>query len=541
MLVVMANAMQSESTHRPNRAKRFIRQPSSRRLITYSKKDSKLLPLNAKQFRTSVYDIPDDDSDGDSSEGNIAVGSRCPKNAKNSPNSVNVAGGLRTTNGQANEHPNERFHGHKINLLSVPSANDYHNSTGTGFERVPEDDNSPQPLVRKHKATAKVKPKPRQSSTSAATAKPTIGRCLPVNELFLVQSPVDYTHFDSPPTSPPDIAAQDPISEHAGSPCKRAASPSSWEGVKAVKRGSKAPLSVLRLRLKPPPPLFKAIKRTANAETLPRGGDGFEDNERRVSHAKLRRQRRTTNATLQAFGSLTLSSGPLPEVEFDESGVELKVKTVRQDEVELGVADEHDGAPSPTTRPSSFSSCSSSRRRVSFNDSAREKAILSQLASIKAPAREPNVSDDSNDEFEGDEPDVEEDDEDHEEHEAEETEEDEGHPSASSECAQDAATAEEQRIARPVADKPIDDKRKQGVMLDFRNKLAQAHGIGSYSSKQTQRRRLIEVDESIEVPNSSVLVRPVEHISWNELAGDRILQSSALAKADGEYFSLVAC
>jgi hypothetical protein len=534
----MANSPQSASMQQPNRAMRFIRQPSPRRLITYSKKDSKLLSLNAKQFRASVYDIPDDDSDGDSFEGNIAAGSRCPNEATNSPRSVTVAGDLRAANGQANEHSNERSHGHSNHLLSVPSAKDCHNNTGTGSERVQEAENSPQPLVRKHKATAKVKAKPKQSSTAAPSAKPTIGRCLPVNELFLVQSPVDYTHFDAPPTGPPDITVQDPISEQVSSPCKRAASPSSCEGVKAVKRDRKAPLSVLRLRLKPPPPLFKAIRRTANAKTPSRGGDGFEDNERRVSHAKRRRQRRTTNTALQAFRSLTLSNGPLPEVEFDESGVELKMESARQDKLELGVADEDDGAHSPTTRHSSSASCSSSRRRGSFSESAREKAILSQLASIKAPARVPNESDESDDEFDENEADVEEDEKVHEDGEAEETE-DESHDNACSERAHSAATTVEQRIAMPSADGPTTKKPKEGVVLDFRNQQAQARGIGSYSSKQTQGKRLIEVDESIEVPNSSVLVRPVEHISWNELAGDRIVQSSTVAKADSEYFSLI--
>ena len=321
----------------------------------------------------------------------------------------------------------------------------------------------------------------------------TPARKLPVNELFLVNSPVNYDLLDYE-SSFHGIETQDPINDQASSLRKRSVSPADWDEGDNESKTQTASLSAFRKYLKKRTRCHKAVNGYHRAKSVydtwestveagPRG-DGFDAFELVIRpQDRLERHRKRRQPVLLGFGPLQLRSGPLPEVEFELTFNELKMKT-SHDRFKPDAV--YDGDP---LGPYDSASEQRPRRRDSSRARAREQMIRAQLSSISAPERVPSESAESED-------DVNEEDEDY-------THDDNEDQAMHNEQAADSdeEVMEEPELRDP--DQPTivhghPDRRNQGVTLDFRQRAS-----GQPPRPYLETRCLIEVNEAIvQVPDS---------------------------------------
>jgi hypothetical protein len=320
------------------------------------------------------------------------------------------------------------------------------------------------------------------------THPPTTARRLPVNELFLVASPPDYTQID-PATTYQGVETQDPIDSSSSSPRKRPMSPVDSEREANDRRAVKTPLTEIRKRIQIPRWRYKRLTmpQQTRDETVQkvmrndfiefRGRDGFEASELTVrNRPTLRRKPKIQTPLISKFDALQLCSGPLPNVEF-----ESPLKHERQTQVDTGNGIPVYGANNERDRILPPKASRSSSRRVSFIDRAREDRIRAELSSISAPARVRSESEDSDMDVEDDE------------HMQDEDENEDA-------CGSDHASNEDDQAVN-VEENGIGHEANLGVTMDFRRPelLPRAKITQSF-----QRRNLMEVNEKIvEVPDTS--------------------------------------
>ena len=210
------------------------------------------------------------------------------------------------------------------------------------------------------------------------------------------QSPV----VASPASSGPRILSQDPIQDVRGS------SPEFSNRISRESR-SKPPPNVIRKRPKTPASRFKSLRPIQRKRkkwpsyggtslSTPKSGDGFENDELRVSYpAEPRAYHKRKSRHAMTYVPLQLGSGPLPDVNFNVPGGELKLK-LGGPELPVGRDQDHAASllqpTSATQRP---------RRVVVSGD--RDEMIMAQLSAVSAPARPPSESDDSEIEVEDEE------------------------------------------------------------------------------------------------------------------------------------------
>jgi hypothetical protein len=180
----------------------------------------------------------------------------------------------------------------------------------------------------------------------------------------------------------------------------------------------KAPLTDVRQRFQKPTFKHKAFKRNKKENSIfwptehmeNKSGDGFEANELRITyHVRAPRQKKRQPPRLpMSFAALHLSSGPLPEVSFNNTGSKLPLKCGDEDDDDALLAIEpFEKRTSPPSKPDT----QRGRRQVSFRDT--DDDIMAQLSSISAPRRSKTDSDEEEEvEIEGGEDDEDEDDDD---------------------------------------------------------------------------------------------------------------------------------
>ncbi|KAK4544968.1 hypothetical protein LTR36_003873 [Oleoguttula mirabilis] len=388
----------------------------------------------------------------------------------------------------------------------------------------------------------------------AVTKKQAIppARRLPVNELMLVASAPQYDDPLNPRSSAPGVQTQDPIRDLSGQPRRRSISSVSSDSGND-RPTSRAPLTVIRKRLKTPKFQHKVLKRKQSEQSFFWGpsahvvkpGDGFDDTELHIDYRfpTRKQHKRKTRAPL-SYNVLQLASGPLPDVFFECSTDELQLEPnggphhVSQqawnwpvekqnappvvsvqdsrrrstDEVQLepsGVehrASRHGrGQEQPHTESERVSQRFS--RRVSFSD--KEQLIIAQLSSVSAPEREWSVSEDGDE----DSLSAEDDEEPDEEVEKEVLQSGSRHREGPEEekllsdeelSANAALESEPPPVIPPVAcaQHIVKEPRNAGVTLDFRKPA-----FPGAPRRSLARSRLIEVDEAIVDPPERVTIQ----------------------------------
>jgi hypothetical protein len=175
------------------------------------------------------------------------------------------------------------------------------------------------------------------------------------------------------------------------------------------------------------------------------------------------------------FSALHLSNGPLPDVEFQDSGTELKMEKKEDDP-----QSEQDNV-AATTNDAGFAvqphdSTLGPRRQVSFSDpvKAKERKIVAELSTVSAPIRIPSESEGSEDS-------------------GEEDFEDENDGNSTM------AGYEEVHIQHNNQER-AHVSYNEGVSLDFRQRAPSGFVSRPASARFRGHRALIEVDEAIEIP-----------------------------------------
>ncbi len=458
------------NTQRYSQARRFIHQDSPRPLITYGKKDTKLISLSADQFRTSVYDLPTDDDDNDAQQAARAVLQAVEQETKASQDSVlSDAALLQHLPVQRREHDEgPTADGASGHVLSRKKKQINH-AVDSG--KTASKQNLPPAKVAKPKSKVNGSTK---NATKASKRKAVTPRGVPANELHLVPSNTVTVPRKAVASSYAGVAFEDPIVDSSLAPCKRAISPAEGNDEAPAKKLARTPVGVLKTRWKGPLSRFKSLRR---GDKLPvsgmdlRGRDGFEKCEPRLDSGKKRRTRRLVRTpSVPNLAALDLTSGPLPDVDFHDSAVELDMGAKVADEGTPPSAQQQrdDGGYKQTE-----AGLQSSRRRTSSILRIRERIIMSELSSVRAPERIPSDSEEPEQEGIGD-----------------------------YQCADDVANhnehgalrQNEHQDTRTITTPQQEPKSNQGVSLDFRRP-----GQIRQSTKSSKARRpvLMEVDETI--------------------------------------------
>lgn len=311
-------------------AKRYIRQPSSRPLVTYGKKDTKLLSLTASQFRDTIYDLPKDDGQDQAREsGSSGRGTPQPRASLEASEPSEAESVPKGVNNAPSAGPEKRRS--QFAVQDTPFEAQREHSSNIKQQANPRKalKRQERPLTRPQKVTAA-----KSTTKTTPVHKSAAQRRLPVDELILVPSAVDDGEaLEAPPTSPPAVEVQDPITDHASSPCKRSVSPSAGGDDQARTKSAKTPLTSLRTRLKAPPSIFRIVQRKKTLQRCsynPRGHDGFDMTELKVVPLP-RKKRKPRSSFASTFSALQLSNGPLPDVEFEVLAIRLKLKGERED------------------------------------------------------------------------------------------------------------------------------------------------------------------------------------------------------------------
>ena len=439
--------------------------------ITYSKKDARPLALTGNQFRPNVYHIPTEDND-DSDEGESAIDALLAV----------------STHDEANPNASDQS---DIDAASQSRVQTPHIVTETGFKAAVR--NRPYREAQgskraRHGTATKAKEPAQLAKTNASVKKTRKGRIsaparkLPANELFLVNSPPDYDFPAEPASSCHGVQLQDPIHDFTSSPRKRSVSPISSDDEGVASMVSKAPLSAIRKRLQTPKARFKSLRGLqsskvgrrslgARHDDEPTGRDGFDDSELIIPpRIQGRRRAKHETALVRGFDSLQLTSGPLPDVDFESSAAELKIEPPVYDDgaSQVDRPRNEDGVVTPRTRPRH-----SSRRRVSFGDRVREDLITAQLSSISAPERLPSESEESDNEID------------------EEIDVGDGEHA---DLPEDELRENDDEVTETDEAK-VHERMSDGVFLDFRRQTIT--GQLPKVSSSSKRRALIEVNEAI--------------------------------------------
>ena len=491
---------------RPRPARRFIRQSSSRSLITYGKKTTPLLSLTASHFLSSVSDLRLDEDHGEIVSPKRTRPVSPIRDRESSQDSVLS---------DAEPLPEQVRNDVARRRLDRPSPVGIHTETPSNSrdltEARPQEHGSrvetpsaPAPVRRRTSATKTTKKVPRNSEAAPRKGS-TIQRRLPVNELFLVPSTVDYTcgNTRSRSSSSLGIDIQDPIVDRSSSPNKAYVSPGISRSGGTLSNRPRDSLSTIKSRLKRPPSIFKQIDRVKpdrwHRKVL--RGDGFDNSELRiVDIPRPRRRPKPNSPSMLAFAELQLTSGPLPDITFQPSA----------DQLEVGV--EHNDATPPVmdyTPQSVVDNAfprSMSRAVPTQSSILKAQQIMAQLSCITAPARPRSESGGS--ERYTDEEEVDEEDE-------EEDVEKEIYPHTA-----DGPAEYPLESPRPInrAD------RSRGVLMDFRQPARPDLIV-----RKPRRLAIMEINEPIiEVPNSSMPQAPriLGNVPASADVFDPILESS---------------
>lgn len=403
----------------------FLQRPERAPLKTYGKKDSRPLSLTAKQFRSDAFDIPSDNEDDSSSRrdttSDFLEAIEQDARALDSPlSSAEYSSDPRSLREGHNRH------GARSKYFPARDVRSTQPSTVNGTARSKKDTAKPiktpkkQPVYppapgRRNNATVAQRDRAIQEREPRATrtkkhleaSKATQARRLPVNELFLVKSPISAACNVEARSTPSGIQTQDQIHDEFSSPLKRR-SPENREDDTTNDRPPKIPVSALRARFKSRKLAFKNVQGAHRSTRLyhspssehlhSRGRDGFEDSELAVKtkSRKVKRRHKEPPHLSERIAALQLGRGRLPHVEFKSSSMALEL-TLQSDtpgHMNTPQLDREDTARLPS---------SASIHRVRVNDRLREDRIRAELSSISAPERAHSESEDSERESEEEE------------------------------------------------------------------------------------------------------------------------------------------
>lgn len=409
--------------------------------VTYGKNDTKLLSLRAEQFKPDVYTIPpndenDDHSNRPSSSGpSLSKSSDVLRTSRVLESSIQVPRPLKkqrvstpNTSTASTRSGNPRLS--EIPLTSRVAESSRHiprplKKRRASTEKSVQAQNQtggPEPSatslasrgqkssLQQMSKTARrglqtidavelMKRKTENGSASKAEAskakrlerngQTAAARRLPVNELFLVTSPMDYGNEIGDDSAVPGIHGQDPI--------KTSSVPQVQPYEGENEENLEAPLSVIRQRLRTPARLCRKRHTFSDSAGFAvradlRGRDGFEQAEVSVTPAETirrRKQHRQFTPSLPMLRPLQLTTGPLPDVTFVEPTTELKLEPGTTE-----VRGAYDDFEDPDISPAG-NQHGKGERASSFRDREKGRMIYAQLSSISAPAREPSESEES--------------------------------------------------------------------------------------------------------------------------------------------------
>lgn len=471
--------------------------------ITYGKKTTNLLPLSARHFRSSVYDITlDNESDEQLHELLMAGGlgdagnDEEPKGRDEDDSQPDAVEILRSA-----------FLGRSAQASSVPQCkNDKTKKpVASGMTWVPRPGQLASPRAVEKLTHAKYRPRKANQSVASRKELITPARRLPVNELFMVASPPHHTGMD-PTGSYHGVESQDPITNVSSSPRKHNISPVVSDDERSAAKAVKTRLSDIRRRLTAPKwrhESFQKARRSKTETTMlmqtkyseHRGRDGFATAELVVCSRPLsrpRKQQRAHPPLTPRFNALQLGNGLLPDVEFVSP---IKSELQAHSGVGYDIPVRGAGNDERLRQHAGPSESQHSKRRVSFDSRLREERIRVELSSISAPMRAPSesVSDDEHDDEEvkmeseciGEQ----------------DQEVSDGSILPDDSDGEEAANNAEDAEYTDLEDNSAVDRGHSGVTLDLRRPAL----LGQTSlSRSMQRRALMEVNERIvEVPDAS--------------------------------------
>ena len=431
-------------------------------LITYGKKDRKLLSLSATQFRLSNEEPSNSKAVAERSQED-SVGS-----SSGSPNK-------RKTSSRPQEKAVKHRKAGKRKLHRAQTAGSGHlsrvDALGTPFE-----------------GERAYRPSSELSSAKAC-------RRLPVNELILVSDAADSEHDIEPLTSPAAEHVRDPIQNVSSSPKHRRWSTSIIPEQKPVL----TPLSILRTRLKPPRSSMKRLRPvncTRLGEPEQMGRDGFDNVEmrRKLPTRRSKTLRSARSPLIVGSDALRLCYGPLPDVEFFSPTSELQVGIHEPSQTQLEYQSPAAAALSYPPPPTPA---------LAVRDEATESSINAQLKSISAPKWVASDSEESDEEERAEEC-----------AEQDHIRQQEGEVNLRSIHnainPQEGAALEEERTRSNGLQPQGGTRSKSGIMLDFRQPLIP----GQLPTQPLGKRDLVEVSEPIfEVPQSGPPLAGLSKIS----------------------------
>lgn len=385
----------------------LLRRISRKPIITYGKKPTRVLSLSGEQFRSDIFNIPSDDEGQSSGHHQAKVLLQAADEHERSEESDSsqvshdsnieqqhatrgaAKANIRRTRSKVVASPRAS----KVAAKAVGRPNNRPILLQREPARPKAAQKTPSKATDRTKAPETVKRKP---SKAKATA---LAKRLPINELFLVNSPLDRTRSGEPQSSYHGILTQDPIQSISSSSRKRRSSSSSIQDFERPGKSSRTSLSALVGRFRPLRYGHKKLRHQGDdlfaiIHRDPKGCDGFEQSEVAVKpqFAKVKRRQSQKDRLVHGFQGLDLQCGPLPDVEFEPSTTELAMSTRDEaggiDQEQRDYDDEF--LPLPATP----------KRRVSFSDRMRESRIRAELSSVRARERPTSESEESD--FDGD-------------------------------------------------------------------------------------------------------------------------------------------
>ena len=393
---------------------RFAQKVPQRPTITYGKKDTRPLPLTANQFRPSPYAIPSDDEDEQQAKGDalLQAAGQGGVSEASEDSELSDAEPMRTcVPKKAIVHSKPRSNAGVLKAFVRAPESSLLASTARSRKAPLKPVQTPRSrsayrIAASQRSMSKGNISVSKGNAKAKSKTATPARRLPVNELFLVSSPVDYTVDNEPASSYHVIQTQDPINDESSPPRKRRVSTvSSVDDDGRVV--SKTLLSAIRKHLKTPKLRHKSLSGLQRKQGVQgvwstvelaktKGRDGFDDSELAItSYSKVERPRKRKEHLIPGFVALQLQSGPLPEVDFQPTATQLKMETPAPDDDEQYEEHPCDQEDDDAIIAPVRSSPQRSRQQVSFSDRVREDLIRAQLSSISAPARLRSESEES--------------------------------------------------------------------------------------------------------------------------------------------------
>ena len=395
----------------------FQRNPRTRKVVKYGKRDRHPLPLNASHFQPQVESAFNSHTHGhgvdvkwpafaDSSSASEESDSpktpttpqeplRCDPQSVSSKKAKDIGRSARDW-GTTFSQPNGVAHA----LSEICFGQNSHDRLSEGVQQAPKNDLvelwGDQVPKRPEEAALPESPAPRTRPRRHAAS-------LPVGELVLVPSHQIEKQCASPVSDSNEISAEDSIHSQASTAIGSHAD---------FKINSKDDM----LSQRPPatsahayrPLAKKLVDKTSSQlrrrpSSSPRSlgklrGDGFHASELHigVAHNTLKRCSKPSGSLTSVFRQLELTRGPLPTVDFGDSTskIDLAVASTRADDKRPQARIDRIGADREAARSNT------SRRSTSPRIRAQNELVMAQLSSISAPARQWSLSDDSDDEDE---------------------------------------------------------------------------------------------------------------------------------------------